>query len=549
MMAQTANAFSWGEAFEALVASVGGEKFIFAQNATWVPAVAGMATLAALQALNKAWNKRNVETKPTEPGEVTNVYLWAKQANDVLEKAANDIERLEAALKEAKEDTAGDNTATLNNLAAALKNIKGRLRRLPPNAQTRGLERLLDELIDSAGQGKDHNDHIPSTPDDDEILPPGNPDIFEHMDRTKPHASIRNKAMDWEPANPHTFPERPPQPQGDKDSYITIEPPFIYDGTPEKWRSWYMACTLYFGAEQHRFRDRAEIPYVIINRLKSGTRASLFVEQLGARILKKGSPENLEFNTVIDGSFNCAQWVLKKLKDTCWTSDYERKMRSLLHKPLGTRRYDHWIMDIEDAMNQLDLPVAHVLPIVIENLSEEIKFIFCLSWQKTPDQFTWDDLTEKGPRIATMNYLRNREHHSHRPGHTESSVRGHAAQVTPNSSVPSSKAGFSPRPEQSKGRWLSEADFSLLWTKGGCGNCFRPGHGKERCPNERATMFTDEIRQKLRGHTRQERARAGQPFVPASNNPYGPALSGPSTGSSTPASSAPTSNYQPPSVN
>jgi hypothetical protein len=431
VMTPVASAFQWGDTFRTLYDTMGFQPE--RDNTAWYPLVYGLTTLVAIQGLRKAWNDHSPPDQPTKPNEVASLYGWAKQAEVALGMAERDVQTLTKQLKQAKEEAAQGNTAPLVNTVQGILNAKECLRKLPPSPQKRRIQELLDALAASARDGKDHDTRLPPDPDPEDVLPYETPDIFNHIsDRSIPHAEYRNKSMDWEPEHPHKFPNHPPQPPQDRDSFITIDPPFIYDGTVEKWTQWYTACTLYFGGEQNRFRNRAEVPYIILNRVQAGTHAAIFLQSLCMRILKQGSMENVMFNQTLEGSFNCAQWILKSLKEICWTKEYEGKMRAILHTPLGQKRYDHWIISIEDAMQQLDLPVAHVLPIVIQNLSAEITYNFCLAWSKSPDQFTWEELYQKGPEVATRLFLRNKEHHAH-------SRSQHAAPRT-TSSIPRSNS-------------------------------------------------------------------------------------------------------------
>lgn len=420
------------------------------------------------------------------------------------------------------------------SLQKGFRNIKDRLSALPASKQKDSLWSFIDTLLTIS---ESNPVKVPSEANSDERFQSNNPfrpktnstassvhnpfgniglDIFEHIsDRKLPHAEYRNKSMDWEPENPHKFPTIQPAPDANRDTYIQMAEPFIYDGTAENWRSWYMACTLYFGAEHMRFRNRAEMPYVIINRIAAKTHASRFVQSLASRILKTGSTENIEYNQTLDGSFNCAQWILKKLKVVCWTNEFEQKLRNILHRPLGNRRFDHWILELEESMDQLDLPVAHVLPIAIEGLSHELKLTFSLAWQKSPEQFTWDDLTIKGPGIATMNYLRNREHHSYRDHHSPQHRTNPANNTVKANAGTTPAAGGNPynTPGQNRQKRLSDEDFKILREGRGCFRCFWTGHTKENCKNQEGLAMTNNQRDKLRQNKRPAQAREGNAFV------------------------------------
>lgn len=364
--------------------------------------------------------------------------------NAKVKSLTDEVSQLQADLARAQKAPAGpSNDQDKANLAAALRNVKGRLRDLDDkNAQVDALLSLLDQLIKAASNNEDIPD-IPFRPEDDEVLsPPQAPDIFEHLgSQTRPHASLQNRSMDWEPT-PHQFPGAP-RPDETRDSFIQVDPPFLYDGTPTQWREWKMTCLMYFGAERKRFRDRAEILYIMLNRLKQGSRPQRFLQTLAAHCMTQGHPHEAEFNALV-GAYSCAQWILAALKPHCTSLEYDAKTRAALYKPQGTHRYDHWIQDVRDAMDYLDIPVGQALPVVIQGISDELKLEFSLAWSKTPEMFNWEDLTINGPVISNMVFRRNKEHHAHFENRRTKSHPGHAATPVASRFVAPSVPGNSP---------------------------------------------------------------------------------------------------------
>lgn len=498
---------------------------------SWVPtAVATTAvTGAALRQIWAAWQGNSGPKEPITMQKLVDQHEWENAAAKTLVNAADKIDQLveekdglAKQLKDLKEmrqehPDSDDLVKAISETKAGLANLAGRLKGMEHIPKVKlALDHI--SLIQKLSSGKLPADFkFETTPAPEEIITSfqdngrGFNNLAQPIFYAEEGKVPAGDPMDYE----FTTPTRP-----SADRFLDVKPPFEYDGTPANWKPWRTAVETYIADNRARFRSAIAVIDVISAATKAGTRAKSIMTALMGNIFMDGTVEKAEFEQCTK-PFQVFLWTMGKLEPYFVNGVATADALKVLRHQQRNESIVHWMQKLDEARMTLGMTYTTLLPFVLTGIDKNLAAYISTKVNKTTMMLTWDDLLMWGAtseeELRTLHpahYLKQGSH-----GNTTESrpARGHAGTVTTGTRAK-----------------LSEEDFHLVRTGNGCFKCFWPGHRKENCTREVAMSLNDDLRKRLREAASRRRpatGRAGQTFVPASNNPYGHAMST-STGNS-----------------
>lgn len=495
-------------------------------------------------------------------GEAAHGLKWSADTIKTLleekDRLTNKLTNLEEAADNAgKYNPHLDNA--INQTKNGLKNLKGRLKNIDHIPAVKAAIKHID-LMSKLATGNNAEDlELETEPEEDEIIPapsakPNNgkftalPKPFFHLDPIE--GEVPNPdAMDFE----FTAPQAPAP---NRESFIHTKEPFEFDGTKTLWNDWRAACEIYVMSNRHRFSDGLTVVNVMSNATKPGTHAKNVITAIIQSIVKDGTAERAEFESM-NHSMQVFLWVMGKMAVYFANNTATADNLNILRHKQRDESFSTWIQKIDTARMALGLTYTETISYVTSGINGELAMQIANRLGKQTIELTWADLQMWGNIIETE--LKT-AHQSRAYVHTRTTVKAAAGHTNP----------FRPHTvtaTTTTEKRLSDDEFNKYVKEGaGCFRCFWPGHratddnapckdkpkATSLSPKQKEFLLSSAQRRKnpvTVDHARNRsayKARAAQHFVPAgSRNPYANSMDSESSssGADTPSSSASSASY------
>jgi hypothetical protein len=396
-------------------------------GAAWIPtALAATITGAGLKVLADAWRNHGPRANTViNQQKIVDMYTYGERASHEMEAAQrkwdNDLARAAAELQDTQDllndalGKQGQLTSTLaSNLTDTVNSIKGYLAKLPAKDDVRRLLDALDTLANNIVAGATRIPPIsePATSDQLSMGRAATSDIFNakwqsdwaiRNDPSRRYVTMmKGLADDVEMTDaPGDLPDHTPAPQKNQQGkydakWMPVGEPFKYDGSPEKWRFWYIKNEAYFGSSHTMWMNHVHVFNNLMSFTTPDSRAQKHFESLFIKIFNREGPLRQEF-MALKGSYTIARWILDQVKNKFFTKVYQEKLEDQWDNlKQGSRSFESYWMYAEDLRLQLGKSIMDALAHQIKCADPDTMRELANFKNKRVHDLSFDDLDDDG---------------------------------------------------------------------------------------------------------------------------------------------------------